>query len=213
MEAIRILSERYPDLRAIEAEIEAATQKIIRCYCRGGKLLLCGNGGSCADAAHITGELMKSFALPRPLTDVQTQALCAVSAQEGAAIAAHLQQGLPAIDLSAHIALTTAFSNDVNPALCFAQQAFTYAQPQDILLGLSTCGNADNVIKAGVAAKAKGAFTVGLTGIKPCKMDGLFDIVIHAPAQQTYRIQEYHLPIYHAMCRAVEAALFGGDAQ
>lgn len=204
------LIQRYPALSVCREAIEQAVEQIIRSYQNGGKLLVCGNGGSCADASHIVGELMKSFCLPRELTDAQKATLGA-SAEAGADLAGVLQQGLPAIDLAAHTALNTAFANDADASACYAQQAFVYAGEQDVLLGISTSGNADNVIKAGIAAKAKGAVLIGLTGQKPCRMDELFDVVIHAPAQQTYQIQEYHLPIYHTICLCVEAAFFADE--
>lgn len=209
MKPIEQLIGRYPALAICQPAIEHATQQIIQSYQSGGKLLLCGNGGSCADAAHIVGEMMKSFVLPRKLTVKQQNALCEI-APEGMSMASLLQQGLPAIDLSAHIALGTAFLNDVDPNLCYAQQAFVYTKENDVLIGISTSGNSDNIIKAGIAAKSKGARIIGLTGEKKCRMDGLFDIVIHVPEQETFKIQEYHLPVYHAICLAVEDAFFGG---
>lgn len=210
MNEIEILLTRYPALEQCRTQIEAAAETLIDTYRQGGKLMVCGNGGSCADSAHIVGELMKAFARPRGLAEAQRAALRNVG-PEGAAMAQALQQGLPAIDLTAQAGLNTAFLNDVDPALCFAQQAFVYAQPGDILMGLSTSGNSDNVIKAGIAAKAKGAHLIGLTGERECRMDGLFDTVIHVPARKTYQVQEYHLPVYHALCLAVEQAFFGED--
>ena len=205
------LIKRYPDLSVCREAIGAAVEQMILSYRNGGKLLLCGNGGSCADASHIVGELMKSFCLPRELDGAQKAALGA-SAEAGAELARVLQQGLPAIDLAAHTPLNTAFANDVDASACYAQQAFVYAGKEDVLLGISTSGNAVSVIKAGIAAKAKGAFLIGLTGQNRCRMDDIFDVVIHAPAQQTYQIQEYHLPIYHAICLSVEAAFFAEGA-
>lgn len=174
---------------------------------------MCGNGGSGSDLAHIVGELMKAFVQPRRLTQAQRAALQAVGPEgvgpEGVGMAQALQQGLPAIDLTAQAGLNTAFLNDVDPVLCFAQHAFVYAQAGDVLIGLSTSGNSDNVIKAGAAAKAKGVRLIGLTGERECRMDGLFDVVIHAPVRETYQVQEYHLPVYHALCLAVEQVFFG----
>ncbi len=208
MKEIDELLQRYPALQPCRDAAEAAARLLADTYRAGGKTLVCGNGGSCADAGHIVGELMKAFVQPRRLTQAQRAALAALG-PEGTVLADALQQGLPAIDLTAQSALNTAFLNDVDPALCFAQQAFVYAQAGDVFLGLSTSGNSENVLYAGAAAKARGARLIGLTGERPCRMDGLFDIVIHAPARQTYQIQEYHLPIYHALCLAVERELFG----
>ncbi len=208
MREIEVLMERYPMLEQCREAVTAAAELLIGAYRQGGKVLVCGNGGSCADSAHIVGELMKGFVLPRRLTEAQRGVLRAAGS-EGAAMARLLQQGLPAIDLTAQAGLNTAFLNDVDPTLCFAQQAFVYAQPGDVLIGLSTSGNSENVVKAGAAAKAKGARLIGLTGERECRMDGLFDTVIHVPARETYQVQEYHLPVYHALCLAVEAAFFG----
>lgn len=208
MKEIEVLMERYPALEQCRGAIEAAAELLIEAYRGGGKAMVCGNGGSCSDSAHIVGELMKAFAQPRRLTEAQRAALRNVG-PEGASMVQALQQGLPAIDLTAQTGLNTAFLNDVDPALCFAQQAFVYAQAGDVLIGLSTSGNSDNVIKAGAAAKAKGARLIGLTGERGCRMDGLFDVVIHVPARETYQVQEYHLPVYHALCLAVEQTFFG----
>lgn len=208
MREIEALMERYPALEQSRGAVTAAAELLIKAYQQSSKVLVCGNGGSCSDSAHIVGELMKAFVQPRRLTQAQRAALQAVG-PEGAGMAQTLQQGLPAIDLTAQTGLNTAFLNDVDPVLCFAQQAFVYAQAGDVLIGLSTSGNSDNVIKAGVAAKAKGARLIGLTGERECRMDGLFDVVIHVPAKETYQVQEYHLPVYHALCLAVEQVFFG----
>lgn len=207
MKHIELLVERYPDLESCRAEVEAAAKILIDAYQQGGKLLVCGNGGSSSDSAHIVGELMKSFVLPRRLTESQSTALRKMGT-EGAVMSEMLQQGLPAIDLTAQAGVNTAFLNDVDPVLCFAQQALVYAQPGDVLMGLSTSGNSANVIKAGIAAKSKGASLIGLTGAGKCRMDELFDVVIHVPARETYQVQEYHLPIYHALCLEIERAFF-----
>lgn len=207
MEHIKILVQRYPELEACRESIEQAVHRMILSYQNGGKLLVCGNGGSCADSSHIVGELMKAFVLPRRLTQVQREKLKAAGDTDEC-MGHLLQQGLPAIDLTAQAGLNTAFLNDVEPALCFAQQAFVYSNPGDVLLGLSTSGNSENVVKAGMTAKSKGAFVIGLTGEKHCRMDEVFDLVIHVPAKETYQIQEYHLPVYHAICLAVEHAFF-----
>ncbi|MEG0911826.1 MAG: SIS domain-containing protein [Ruthenibacterium sp.] len=210
MESIDLLIKRYPALSNCRNTLETAVAQLVFCYQQGGKLLVCGNGGSCSDAAHIVGEMMKSFCLPRKLTPAQTQALSTVHPM-GTQMAQQLQQGFSTIDLSAQISLNTAISNDVNPSLCFAQQAFVYAQPCDVLLGISTSGQSENILKAGVAAKSKGAYTIGFTGQATCRMDTVFDLVVHAPAIETYQVQEYHLPMYHALCLDVEQALFSQE--
>ena len=208
MEHIEILMQRYPELEVCRDSIVQAVQGLILSYKSGGKLLVCGNGGSSADCAHIVGELMKAFVLPRRLTEAQRETL-RVAGDMDESMGGLLQQGLPAVDLTAQAGLNTAFLNDAEPALCFAQQAFAYSKQGDVLLGLSTSGNSENAVKAGIAAKSKGAFTIGLTGERHCRMDEVFDLVIHVPAKETYRIQEYHLSVYHAICLAVEQEFFG----
>ena len=206
------LFKRYPALQAMEEALTAAADRMERSLLSGGKLLLCGNGGSCADAQHMVGELMKGFLLPRALTAAQKQAFKKDGAQRGEKLAQCLQQGLPALDLAAHTALNTAFANDCAPELCFAQQAFVLAKEHDVFFGISTSGNAENVLYAGAAARAKGACLIGLTGQNKCAMDGAFDLVLHVPAGRTFEIQELHLPVYHALCAVLERRFFGGEA-
>ena len=208
MKRIDALVDRYPALLGCREQIEAATERIIDCYRAGGTVLLCGNGGSCADAQHIAGELMKGFCKARPLDGASRARLIAADAEIGGLLAAKLQSPLKAVCLSDLQALGTAFANDVDPTLAFAQQAYAFAGPGDVLLGLSTSGNAKNVLAAAVAAKARGAHTIGLTGADGGKMNDVFDTVIKVPERETYRIQELHLPVYHAVCLEVEDAFF-----
>ena len=208
MEPIEELFERYPCLGGSRKEIEQAVAVIIKCYNSGGKVLTCGNGGSCADSDHIVGELMKGFRKARPLQAGVREELAKAGGKLGDEIAAGLQTPLAAINLCAHDSLNTAFGNDADPILSYAQQALGYARKNDVFIGISTSGNAKNVVAAGIAAKAAGASAVGLCGEKPCDMDGFFDCVIHVPETETYRVQELHLPIYHAICIAVEDYFF-----
>lgn len=207
MNILQELKENYPALESCMPQIDQAARKLTALYRHGGKLLVCGNGGSGADAEHIVGELMKEFYIKRPLGDEERAQLMAIDPL-GEVLAAHLQGALPAITLTSNIALTTAYGNDAVPELVFAQQVWGYGRPGDVLLAISTSGSSKNVRYAIVAAKARGMQVIGLTGSRAGTMDPLCDLVIKAPATETYRVQEYHLPIYHALCRYVEAQLF-----
>ena len=209
MNHLSVLFERYPELSCIEKQLSAACDLLETCFRSGGKLLLCGNGGSACDCEHIAGELMKSFVLPRPLDE----ACCAALAQEGddGTLAGKLQNGLPCIVLNGLPGLSSAFANDADPSLTYAQQAWVYAQPGDVLLGITTSGSSRNVVLAAQAAKARGAKVIGLTGQKLGKLAPLCDVLLNAPDTETYRIQELHLPIYHAICLELEERFFGKE--
>ena len=165
-ELLQTLTDRYPVLLPCREDIEASAQRIGDSFARGGKLLIAGNGGSAADAEHIVGELMKSFVLPRPLDASLMERMRKIDPQRGALLAQHLQQGLPAIALDGHPALSTAFQNDCEPQLVFAQQVIGYGREGDALLAISTSGNSENVLYAAIAAKAKGMAVIGLTGAR-----------------------------------------------
>lgn len=198
---------RYPQLEVCKEDIERAVQAIIKCYENGGKLLLCGNGGSCADCDHIVGELMKGFLKMRPLSQEQKNEMAALS-PEVSQFADKLQGGLPAIALPSITALNSAFCNDVDPELIYAQPVMAMGKPGDILIGISTSGNAKNVYAATVTAKALGMTVIGLTGNTGGKLKEISDIAVCAPEKETYKIQELHLPVYHYICAAVEAHFF-----
>lgn len=204
-----ILAKRYPELSMIVVEIENAYLILEECYCNGGKLLVAGNGGSAADSEHIVGELMKGFENPRKLSDEYKDKLIAIDDQMGAILANNLQMALPAIALDGHVALTTAYMNDCEPLLCFAQQINGYGRENDVFLGISTSGNSKNILYAAVVAKAKGMKVVALTGEKDSKLSKIADVTIKAPQSRTYMIQEYHLPIYHCLCLMLEEKFFG----
>lgn len=209
------LITRYPALEGCGTDIRAAITALCECYRAGGKLIVCGNGGSASDAEHIVGELMKGFLLPRHLDEAMLDKLHAVcDAKDPRAVdyfMQNLQGALPAISLPSQLAISTAFSNDQAPDLTFAQQVLGLGKEGDILLGITTSGNSKNVIYAFEIAKALGLTTVALTGTPGGRVaaDDLADIVIKAPASETYVIQEYHLPIYHALCIAAEEEFFG----
>lgn len=206
---IKNLIERYPALAAVERNIRDAAESLILCYQQKGKVLICGNGGSCSDSDHIAGEFMKGFESNRPLESSLKMKLSAISGDEGNYLAEKLQQGLPAISLAAHNALITAIANDIDASLIFAQQIIGYGNPKDILIAISSSGNSQNVVNALITAKAKGMATIGLTGESGGKMKTFCDILINVPEKKTSAVQELHLPVYHALCQIVEDHFFG----
>lgn len=203
------LTERFPVLEACREDIWKAYEVLKGTYEKSGMLLVCGNGGSGADSEHIVGELMKEFAIKRPLSKEEREKLEMVSEKNGKLLGEHLQGSLPAIPLTGNIALSTAFANDAEPELVFAQQVYGYGNPNSSLLGISTSGNSRNVIYAVEVAKAKGMETIGLTGKSGGQMKQLCDVCICVPASSTPDIQELHLPVYHALCRMIEEEFFG----
>ena len=198
------LIKRYPILERVREDIEAVYGILERCYENGGKLLIAGNGGSAADAEHIVGELMKGFVKRRPVTEEMKEALEKADPVRGKELSEKLQGGLPAIALVDHAALSTAFANDVDGMLSYAQQVNGYGKRGDVFLGMSTSGNAENVMYAAVTAKAKGMQVVGLTGKDGGKLAGIADAAVIVPEMETYKIQELHLPVYHALCLMLE---------
>ena len=209
MDHLAELLSRYPVLAVCRGDIEAAFHVLVDCFAAGGKLLVCGNGGSAADADHIVGELMKGFLKPRPLPRELCDRLRAADPALGGTLAGKLQAALPAINISASSAFGTAFANDVSAELAFAQAVNGYGRPGDVLLGLSTSGNAANVRAALCMARVLGMKTIGMTGKGGGKMAGMCDIRIGVPAARTFEIQELHLPVYHCLCAMVEAQFFG----
>ena len=202
------LLKNYPDLEPCVGDIQAAYEILSQTYQAGGKLLICGNGGSASDSDHIVGELMKGFELKRPINDGLRQRLNQLSPETGAYLADHLQGALPAISLSAHSALATAITNDTDGDIAFAQQVLGYGKQGDTLLGISTSGNSVNVRHALTVAKALGLHTIGLTGKTGGKMRDLCDVTICAPFERTLAVQERHLPIYHTLCIMLEQEFF-----
>ena len=203
------LLARHPALSVCEADIWAAFDILINTYENGGKVLVCGNGGSAADSEHIVGELMKGFLLPRRLSEEACAAIADAAGDEGAYIAGNLQGGLPAISLVSHSALSTAFANDMAPDMVFAQQVYGYARPNDTLIGISTSGNSKNVLYAAKVAKALGVCTIALTGEAGGSIAEASAAAVKVPSSSTPVVQEYHLPVYHALCAMVEEAFFG----
>lgn len=203
------LIDRYPKLIVCRNSIQEAYDTLKQAYTDGRKLLVCGNGGSASDSEHIVGELMKEFKLKREVFKDQAEALRTIDPELGEILAKHLQGALPAIALTGHSSLTTAFMNDSNPELIFAQQVNGYGKPHDVFLGISTSGNSRNVLFAAVAAKSKGLHVIGLTGQRDSKLKELADICIQVPETETYKIQELHLPVYHCLCLMLEEHFFG----
>lgn len=202
------LLNRYPSLSACKQEIEKAAQAMIDCYAKGGKVLTCGNGGSCADADHIVGELMKGFLKKRPLSEAQKQMLKTNYSETDECILEALQCGLPALSLCSLTALSTAFCNDVDPDLIYAQSVFGLGKQGDVLVCMSTSGNAKNVYAAATIARALGMTVIGLTGIRGGKLNNVADICIRVPETETFKVQELHLPVYHYLCAATESHFF-----
>lgn len=202
------LFQRYPKLAACGNEIRIAYQALLNMYQVGGKLLCAGNGGSAADSDHIVGELMKSFLFIRELDEQLERNLIANFLERGRDLAKELEGGLPAISLSSMTAINTAYSNDVAADGVFAQLVQTLGTSNDIFLGITTSGNSKNIIKALMVAKAKGLTTICLTGQLGGSCRDISDICICAPETETFKVQELHLPIYHALCAMLEAEIF-----
>lgn len=203
-----LLIKRYPELDPCKESIFHAYELLKNCYEHSGKLLICGNGGSAADAEHIVGELMKGFVLPRKINELYAKQLREIDPELGGILAENLQGTLQAIALDGHPSLTTAYMNDVEPLLCFAQQVNGYGCTGDTLLAISTSGNSKNVLFAAVTAKAKGIRVIGLTGAKNSKLSSIADVCIQVPETETYMIQELHLPVYHCLCLMLEAYFY-----
>lgn len=205
---LHTLVSRYPELTACLPDIQAAFDLLRATFQRGGKVLVCGNGGSAADSEHIVGELMKGYRLPRPLPDKTRRQILEAWPEEGAYLADHLQGALPAISLVSQTALLSAFANDVAADMVYAQQVYGYGRPGDALIAISTSGNAANVLHAVQVGRALGLGTIGLTGREGGRLKAVCDVTIRVPADSTPAIQERHLPIYHTLCALLEEAFF-----
>lgn len=214
MQAVDTLIQRYPKLSACEKDLRAAVELICESYRTAGhKLIVCGNGGSAADSEHIVGELMKGFLLPRKLEGELAEKIRKVCGEDANYFLDNLQGTLPALSLVNQVSLNTAFANDQAPDLSFAQQILGMGNEGDVLLAISTSGNSTNVIYALEMAKVKGVKTIALTGKKGGKIvaNQLADVTICVPDDETYRIQELHLPVYHMLCIAAENEFFGKE--
>ena len=203
------LSGRYPQLATVMNLISAGAGMMISCYSNGGKILLCGNGGSSSDAEHVTGELMKSFEIKRPLDDSLKERLEEVGGAQGKMLGSKLEHGLPAICLSSQTALTSAIANDIGNDMVYAQQLIGYGNENDILIAISTSGNSPNVVNACITAKALNMNVIGLTGESGGKMKPFCDILITVPDSNTALVQELHLPVLHTLCQLIENHFYG----
>ena len=206
---IDLLIERYPVLETVKQDIINAYLIMEACYEHDGKLLIAGNGGSAADSEHIAGELMKRFKTPRPVSQDMSEKLRTIDPTRGENLARNLEQGLMAIPLVAHEALTTAYINDVDGLGVFAQQLFGFGRPGDVFLGISTSGNSNNILSATVVARALGIKVIGLTGANGGELAEVADVTVRVPETETYMIQELHLPVYHCWCLMLEDKFFG----
>lgn len=207
---IKRLLQRHPALTVIEADLLEAYSLLSACCEAGKTIYTCGNGGSASDCEHIAGELMKSFRLPRPLGKAE-QAKLAPLGEIGTDLARHLQRGIRSVPLTGALALTTAIANDMGARFVFAQQIFSYGSEGDVLLCISTSGSSENVVYAAAAARAAGVRVLSLSGRDGGRLKELSDVCIICPAAAVEDIQEYHLPVYHALCAAVEARFMGED--
>lgn len=196
------LLERYPCLEVCKNEIYSAYEAMVTAYKNGGKLLCCGNGGSAADCDHLVGELMKGFLKQRPLSAEEKELF------DDSFVSSNLQKGLPAVSLTAHSALMTAYSNDAVSQLVFAQQVYALGNKKDLLFAFSTSGNSENVVYAVKAAKAAGIVSVSVTGKNESKLSEISDICIRLPETETFKIQELTLPVYHCLAAMVEDIFF-----
>ncbi len=197
---------KHPALFVCKEEILQVFEIAKQTYERGGKILVCGNGGSAADSEHIVGELMKNFKKCRKADEGLLSRL--EDCEESKKLKEVLEGNLPAISLTSHISLTTAYSNDKEPSAVFAQQLSGLGNEGDTFIAISTSGNSLNCVYACLVAKAKGLKTVALTGEKDSRLSALSDVCVKVPETETYKIQEYHLPIYHALCAMLEEELF-----
>lgn len=210
-EILNRLVIRFPELKELDNNIEYAVNLISDCYKNRGKVLVCGNGGSASDSEHIVGELMKGFLLPRKLENKDQDKLKEIFPDTADYLIDNLQQALPTISLVSQTALQTAFANDNAPDLSFAQQVLGYGNKNDILISISTSGNSKNVLYASQIAKFKEMKVISLTGSTGGKLKDLSDIIINVPSDETFIIQEYHLPVYHVICACLENEFFGYD--
>ena len=208
-EYLRSLGDRYPALRDSGAvdKTESAFSVLYECCRTGKKIMICGNGGSCSDAEHIVGELMKSFMKKRPLKDGLKKELERYG-EEGRALASKLEGSVRAISLCSHPSLSYALINDTDGEMTFAQQLQGLGDSDDVLIAVSTSGNSRNCVYAAITAKAMGIKVIALTGIGGGRLADIADVTVNVPEKETYKVQEYHLPVYHCLCAMLEEELY-----
>jgi D-sedoheptulose 7-phosphate isomerase len=202
------LVRRYPSLEGLADKINNAAKMIINALQAGNTLYMCGNGGSASDAEHIAGELLKGFCSKRPMDSGMKHEFAAMG-ECGAELAEKLQCGLRAVSLVSHPAFLTAFANDVDASMIFAQQLFALGSKGDVVIGLTTSGNSENIYKCFTTARVMGIKTILLTGASGGKCSELADCIINVPENETFKIQEYHLPVYHTLCLMIEDSFYG----
>ena len=206
---LELLLQRYPELNGCRRDIDKAYNLLVKTYDNDHKLLIAGNGGSAADSEHIAGELMKRFKIGRPITKEFAEKLISIDSERGERLVKNLERPLRAVPLTSHIAITTAYMNDADATGVFAQQMLGFGDEGDVFLAISTSGSSENIISACVVAKALGIKIIGLTGEKDSKLSEIADVCIRVPETETFKIQELHLPVYHALCLMLESHYFG----
>ena len=195
--------------RLADQPVWEAYEMILKCCCNGGQVLVCGNGGSAADSDHIVGELMKGFRLKRELGEDEREVF--LSLEDGENLARKLQKGIPAISLNSQTALLTAIGNDTDYDMTFAQQVYGYGRKGDVLIAMTTSGDSVNIVNAAKTAKAKNMSVIGIKGKRDSKIEAYCDVCLKLPETETYRVQEYTLPIYHVICAMLEEKMFGEE--
>jgi phosphoheptose isomerase len=205
-EVLSTFFARYPDMRQCETAVRLARSTITAAFENGHKLMACGNGGSAADSEHVVGELMKSFRFKRPIPKEFRDAYRRVNGEDAPE---WLEGTLPAISLVSQTALSTAFGNDEASVGIFAQQVLGYGRAGDVFLAISTSGNSNNVVEAAKVARALGVKVISLTGARESRLTPLSDVCVQVPRTEVFQVQELHLPVYHCLCAAAEADLFG----
>ena len=208
LEIFEKLFSRRPELADAKESILQAFEAIAETFCRGGVLYVCGNGGSAADSEHIVGELMKSFKKKRPVSDEDRSILMEKFGESGRSLSLSLEYALPAVSLCSGISLNTAVCNDTDPSNVYAQQLFGLGRAGDCLLAISTSGNAENCMRAAMVALFKDMSVIGLTGESGGRIKTISDVCVCVPSNETYAVQEMHLPIYHCLCAMLEEEFF-----
>lgn len=206
---IESLISRYPELQSIKESLYTIYFILEKSFFNSGTLFVCGNGGSASDAEHIVGELMKNFRKNRKIPEKELNKFHEIL--KDGDISAKLQKGFPAVSLNGHPALSSAYANDVDPLMAYAQQLYVLGKENDVLIGISTSGNAENVLNAFKVARVKGIKTILFTGKNNGKCEEYADCILKAPSMETYIVQEYHLPIYHTLCMMIEERFCGDD--
>ncbi len=202
------LAASCPGWADADAQLTRVVDRLAGMVAAGGTLYACGNGGSAADASHLVGELVKSFRVRRPLSTADQKAFVDAYGGDGASAASRLEQGIRAVSLTCCGPVMSAVANDCGADLVYAQQVWALARPGDVVLGLSTSGNSENVIQAFRAARVRGVATVGFCGADPGRMAAVCDFLVTAPSTETFRVQEHHLAFYHAACAVLEQRVF-----